>query len=188
MSGTFADRGRALENAFFAKKDKELLEALRSNLQSCQSVRDELAAVSGISDIAVLDQLAEQNVEAATLAAVVLIPLVEVAWVDYVMDKREKAAVLDGVKSTGLDESHACFALLKSWVDEKPGPELMENWRTYVSELKPLLNSSAMEKIRSSIVQRAREVALAAGGILGLGNRIAAAEQALLDDIESALR
>jgi hypothetical protein len=166
MSGTFADRGRALEDAFFAKKDKELLEALRSNLQSCQSVRDELAA----------------------LAAVVLIPLVEVAWVDYVMDKREKAAVLDGAKSTGLDESHACFALLKSWVDEKPGPELMENWRTYVSELKPLLNSSAMEKIRSSIVQRAREVALAAGGILGLGNRIAAAEQALLDDIESALR
>jgi hypothetical protein len=188
MSGTLGDRGRALENAFFAKRDQQLLEALRSSLESCQSVRDELAAVSGISDAALLDQLAENGVEAATLAAVVLTPLVEVAWVDYVMDKREKAAILDGAISTGLSESHPCFELLKSWVEVKPGPELLDNWRKFVGELKSMLNDSSMEKLRHAIMHRTREVALAAGGILGMGNRVTAAEQAVLDEIESVLR
>jgi hypothetical protein len=184
MSGTFGDRGRALEDAFFAQKDRQLLEALRSQLEGCESAGDKLQTVSGISDTSVLDQLVSHGIQPETLAAVVLIPLVEVAWADYVMDDREKTAILEGAKSFGMKEEDATYKLLSSWIDNKPGAALMDSWRQFVAELKPMVSATAIEKIAGSTIRRAREVALAAGGILGLGNKISKAEQAVLDEVE----
>lgn len=188
MSETFGDRGRALEDAFFAKRDQQLLEALRSSLENCESAADKLRAVSGISDKAVLDQLVEHGMTPETFAAVILIPLVEVAWADYVMDAREKKAILEGAKSTGLKEDDPIYQLLASWVEEKPEAALMEKWRVYATELKAMVGATAMSKISHTILHRSREVALAAGGILGLGNRISKAEQAVLDEVEKVLK
>lgn len=188
MSGTFGDRGRALEDAFFAKKDQQLLEALRSQLDNCESAADKLQAVSGITDAAILEQLASHGMTPETLAAVVLIPLVQVAWADYVMDDREKKAILDGAKATGLQESDPIYTLLASWIDHKPEATLMETWRHYAIELKAMVSASVMAKISHTIIHRSREVALAAGGILGLGNKISKAEQVVLDEIETLLK
>jgi len=157
-------------------------------LDNCESAADKLQAVSGIKDAAVLKQLTDHGITAETLAAVMLIPLVEVAWADYVMDDREKKAILDGAKSSGMDESCSTYALLASWIEEKPAAALMDTWRKYATELKAIVSASAMARISESIIGRSREVALAAGGILGLGNKISKAEQVILDEIETLLK
>lgn len=164
------------------------MEALRSHLDTCESAADKLQAVSGISDAAVLEQLTSHGITPETLAAVILIPLVEVAWADYVMDDKEKKAILDGAKATGLKESDPIYTLLASWIEQKPEASVMETWRHYASELKAIVTAGAMEKISHTILHRSREVALAAGGILGLGSKISKAEHAVLDEIESLLK
>ena len=56
MTEFLKDRERALEDSFFAKRDKELLAKLQQNLQ-----KEQLGNASGISDDSVLDSLLAAN-------------------------------------------------------------------------------------------------------------------------------
>ena len=72
------DRGKALEEMFFAQES----EKLRKTLQEKEEVRNKketLSATSGITDDAVLEQLVALDIRSDTLAALSLVPLVEVA-------------------------------------------------------------------------------------------------------------
>ena len=56
MSKEFlGDRRAALEEAFFAKKDRELLQRLRE-LDQARQTKEGLSAASGITDESVLEQ------------------------------------------------------------------------------------------------------------------------------------
>jgi hypothetical protein len=48
------------------------------------------------------------------------------------------------------------------------------------------LESQEIEKVRHELLDRARTVAEAAGGFLGFGEKISAAERSVLDDLRQA--
>src|SRR4051812_10983509 len=84
---TLEERGRALENQFYDKENKDKLSALKGKLDSQRS-KDDLRKVSGMSDEAVLDRLVGLGLRANTIAALSLVPLIQVAWADgQVQDK-----------------------------------------------------------------------------------------------------
>ena len=70
------------------------------------------------------------------------------------------------------------------WLAKKPSRELVTAWKQYVSALLPNLNDNAKQSLKSEILGRAKSVAEAAGGFLGLTARISDAEQRVLDDLE----
>lgn len=178
------NRRRALEESFFARQNNELLEQLRADKVAAEQLQ-QLAAVSGIDDAATLQQLVDADIQPETFAAVSLIPIVQVAWSDGSLDEKERGAVLTAATEQGLTESSAANQLLQDWLVNRPGPDLLEAWKDYIRALSETLEASTLDNLKTQIISRAQSVAEASGGILGLG-KIAASEQAVLDDLNTA--
>jgi hypothetical protein len=162
-------RGKALENAFFGERDKELLQKLKSELEGKHD-REALSAVSGIDDEKVLDLLLGVGVTPESLAAVSLIPLVAVAWCDASMESTEKEAILNAAGAAGIDKSSASYELLGSWLTERPSSDLLDAWKAYIGVLQVNLDKTAFSQLKASVVNRAENVAESAGGFFGLGS------------------
>lgn len=186
MSGGVVENlGRTLENAFFARQDEEALERLRAAARQ-KSQREALSAASGITDAAVLDHLIELNIEPRTVAALSLVPLVLVAWADGSLDARERAAVLDAAHEAGLDRQAEAAALLEGWLASPPGRPIAAAWHEYVCALAAAATPAARGALQRETLGRARRVAEAAGGFLGLGKRVSDAEAKVLAELERA--
>ena len=183
MSEDFlSERRKALEDSFFHKKDAELVRQLQQTVIT-EMKRKELAAVSGITDVALLDRLIRLNLAADTVAALTLVPLVRVAWADGKLDEAERAAILKAAANAGFEKGSAGFACLTAWLDEMPGSQLTAAWSDYVKALAPTLSEDDRQALRDGIVGQARIVAEAAGGFLGLGNKVSETEQAEINRI-----
>jgi len=179
------ERKRALEEAFFAKENKTLLQRLRQ-ADAAKSRKAALAAASGITDEAVLDRLAALDLGSDTLTALSLVPLVMVAWADGSLDDKERQAVLSAAAEAGLDRQGAAHQLFDRWLREPPPRELLAAWTDYTRAISATLDAAARAALRSELLGRARRVAEAAGGFLGVGRKVSASEEAVLTRLESA--
>lgn len=160
------DRGKALEEMFFAKESEKLRKALQEKGEAKNKI-EALSAMSGITNDAVLEQLVALDIRSETLAALSLVPLVEVAWADGNVDVSERSAILSAAEDSGIsDES---LALLDGWLVTQPGSEVLSAWKDYVSALTSKMDTSAKDNIEQELLGRARTVAESAGGFLGIG-------------------
>lgn len=186
MSGgdVWAEREKALEKAFFLKRDQELLTKLRDQMAATEK-KAGLRSVSGITDDAVLDHLVSADIGAETVAALALVPLVAVAWADNKIDDAERKAILSASESEGIAPGTVCYNLLQDWLSEEPEASVVAAWKDYVGAIAHKLGPGAQEAFKSDVLGRATKVARAAGGVLGLSS-ISANEQRVLDDLESA--
>ncbi len=166
MSEAFlGERRKSLEEAFFAKQQAELLQKLQQE-QHAQTRREALRAASGIKDEAVLDQLADLDIQSETVAAVALVPLVAVAWADNSLDDKERSAILSGAQQSGLEAGHPSYQLLEGWLVDPPEPALVDTWKHYIGALLPTLSSASGQALKQDVLGRARAVAEASGGFL----------------------
>jgi len=171
MKDVLDERRKALENVFFEKYNRELLEQLRERKQH-ELDRDRLARVCGIRDEAFLDTLLDQHVQAESLAALVLVPLVIVAWSDREMSGEEARVILEAAHELGIEDGTPAIKLLNYWLVHPPTSKLVDAWTAYASELCGCLALGDREKFGNKLLHWAREVARAAGGVLGLGPKI----------------
>ncbi len=178
------DRRKALEEAFFAKQDAKLRQELAEK-EGLQARKAALAEVSGIGDDAVLERLIAMDIRPDTLAALTLVPLIEVAWADGNIDDNEQAAILQAASTTGLDKGSPSAQLLEAWLKQPPTPDVRRAWKDYVSALLATLDADAKSAFKDDILGRARSVAEAAGGFLGLGSKVSKSEQAVLEELEA---
>lgn len=187
--GSFSGRRRDLEEKFFLERDMELLRALREKTAS-EKRKEALAEASGITDDDLLDQLIELDVSAQTVAALFLVPLIAVAWADGSVDPSERRAVLEAAQQKGIRKNHPGYQLLEGWLRQKPDVELVSVWKGYAAALSQTLGEAAKDALKHALKEdllgRARAVAQAAGGLLGLGNKVSKSEQAVLDELEQA--
>jgi len=171
--------------AFFFEQDQRLLEAFRQRTEK-MTRRAQLAQVSGIQDEAVLDRLIELDVGPETLAAMAVVPLVYVAWADGQVQAKEREAIIAAAQAAGIQAQDGRYPLLEHWLRRKPGAELIDAWKHYVQGLCKRLDQHGIEQIKHDLLDLAGKVAQAAGGFLGLGNKISPAERARLDELQQA--
>lgn len=183
---TLQDRERALENQFYEKENQDKLSAMKRKLDTQRS-RDELRKASGMTDEAVLDQLVALGLRGNTIAALSLVPLIQVAWADGEIQDNERTAILQGAHGKGLEQGSDGYQLLQSWLDRRPGDELFAAWEAYIKALASQLNDEQNRLLRNQIVGFAKLVATAAGGILGFG-KVSASEEKVLQRIEAAFQ
>jgi hypothetical protein len=181
------DRQHALEGAFY-REDTETYRAQLELRREEEDALEDLASASGISDEAVLRRLAGLGIRADTLAALTLIPLIEAAWADGKMDAKEREAVLSGAESTGISKESPSYGLLRIWIEDQPAPDLVDAWSEFIGTLRREFSDEQADHLRCNILGRAREVAEAAGGFLGLGPKISKEERAVLERLERAFR
>jgi uncharacterized tellurite resistance protein B-like protein len=184
-SDVFAKRRQAFESVFFAQQDRKLIEKVRVLLEK-EHPRDTLKKFTGIQDEKVIDTLVALHVNHDTLAAFALYPLVEVAWADGKVDEREREAFFAAAAEVGIQEGTPGHEALRQFLKETPREEARKAWFTWASELKKQLDPEERRKVREALLKRARTVAEASGGFLGLGKRITEGEQRVLDRIGEA--
>jgi hypothetical protein len=175
-----------LEAAFFADRHGELLEELRRKTEDGER-RRMLGAVVKIKDQAFLNRLAAIGFSPETALAITLIPLIVVAWADGKMDDREREAILQAARERGVAAERIGLQLLKDGLARQPDPKLFASWKAYVGRLWSYFTADERWQMRSNCLESVREVAEAAGGILGLTSKISAEERRVIEEIEKLL-
>jgi len=177
---------RALEDAFFARENARLLTDLRAEARKTER-RQAMREVINIQDEVLVDRLLELGLGPETVLAVTLVPLAVVAWADGSLQPQEREAILKAASDKGLQPGSLAWQMLESWLSRRPGPKLVETWKRYVQTVWPSLTAKQQDEIRAIGLERARHIAEAAGGFLGLTSRISVSEQAALDDMAKLL-
>lgn len=182
----FSTDARALEEAFFAKENAQLLQRLKEKAAREEQREALRSAIKGADD-ELVDHLLGLGIGAETALAVLLAPLAVVAWADGAIDARERQAILEAADERGLRTGTPGREMLESWLERKPGPDLVAAWKRYMRAMCSDLSVHERSELGENVLGLARGVAEAAGGFLGLTSRISPAERAVLDDLERAL-
>ena len=186
MKDALNTRGMALENEFFEKQNKHLIEELKAMRERDES-RAELARACGVQDEALLDLLLKSGVNVETLPALVLVPLVAVAWASRKVERGERYAVLEAAADYGIVEGTPGYALLEKWLKVRPAENLVIAWEEYVGLLTEVMDPADRKDFTHSVLRRAEDVANAAGGVLGIGPKTSREEREVLDRLTKAL-
>lgn len=177
-------RGQSLEEEFFRQQDAKLVEKLRE-LKRIESTRELLSRATGITNKERLDKLMELQIGSETAAVLTVLPLVEIAWADGQIDAKERAHLMEHAKSKGFVAGTSEHALLETWLQKRPEPRLFVAWLHMIHGLCEDLNATEAAHLKGLVMERARAMAGASGGILGIG-KVSASEAALLAKIEKA--
>ncbi len=172
------------EEQFFARRDAQLIEELKER-QRAEDARDSLASALAIDRSSVPDELIALGLDPGEIAALPLVPLVVVGWADGQLDDKERRAILAAAGQDGIDAESVAYQLLERWLEQQPSGTLVAAWRSYVSALCESLAPEARQELQRDVVERARRIAEAAGGLLGRG-KVSGQEERALQDIEGA--
>jgi len=178
-------RGRALENLFFDNLDQQLVAKLRDS-SAKEEAQDNLMAATGISDPELASDLVELGIGTSTMSAFSLFPLVWVAWCDKTMTESEKAAIIKAAGENNITEGSPAMELLQSWLKSNPCDNIKGAWMDYAAELKNIAAPETVERVRQTVINRAKQVSSSAGGFLGLTSSCSEIERKTLEQIEKA--
>jgi hypothetical protein len=173
----------SLEDQFFLKEDRELINRLKI-LQEMKVNKETLAKVSGIKNDTVLNKLVELDIKAETLASLSIIPLIEIAWVDGVVDAKEKEVIIRslGILSDSLIDL-IDFDIVKCWLEHRPSQELKDSWIHYIQGLREIMDADTFGKFKNEIMNHATAVAEASGGYFNMGT-VSKKEKELLKELD----
>ncbi len=146
-----------------------------------RSISDGLA----LGNVELQASLASLGIHEETQRALGLIPMVEVAWADGRLAPEERAAILQAADSFGLERGSESHSLLSSWLAAAPDPEIFKVWRDYVELLIPRLSVEGQLSLKGHVVERARVVARAAGGVAGV-RKVSIREKTVMLELEAA--
>jgi hypothetical protein len=118
----------------------------------------------------------------ATVAALVLVPAVFVAWADGSVTPQERQAVMSAALQRGLENQPLAMKMIDAWLHSHPSQSLWKLWKEYAAAFRQTVPETVAEKLTSEIVRLCKSVAEASGGTLGFG-KVSKAEQEILDEI-----
>ena len=177
--------GQKLIDALFHEQDQELARQFHDRIEKLNR-RQQLAKACGVDDETLLDHLIALDLQPEAVAAIAAIPLVVVAWADRTVQEAERKAIFAAAEASGITSQDGRYPILEYWLSKRPKPELLDAWKHYIAALCRQLNQTEIEQLKHDMLQRARRVAEATGGILGYGNKISANEQKVLESLEEA--
>ena len=184
----FAERGRALEDEHFRKKDRELIEKMRRAAAANQA-RDEMSRQSGITDPEVLGELQELGFTADTVIVLPLIPVLELAWAEGGITPAERQILVSLARSRGIVEGSAADRLLQAWMASRPAPDVFAKATRLIAALLDSGSAVAKGLTADQLVSYCEQIASASGGLLGLPIRaISMEERNLLTRIAGDLK
>ncbi len=151
-------RARALEDAFFAKQERELVDAFRDQQEEEREVAT-LLENCGIREAATARALVAGGIRAETLPALILTPLVAVAWADGELDDFEREALVQKALEQRLAPSTDAWALLQSWLAHRPPEQLFDAWVGYARELALAMPAEARAEFAREVLDMAGAIA-----------------------------
>lgn len=185
---SLAERGRALEDEYFRKRDRELIEKMRQAAATDQA-RAELGQKTGVHDPAVLDELQNLGFTPETVILLPLVPLFEIAWAEGGITQAERDLIVKLARHRGVTEHSVADRQMTEWLTTRPSPAVFAR----AGRLTAALLESGSDQVTSGltaddVVAYCEKIAAASGGIFGLRlGSISPDEKSLLSRIASEL-
>jgi PAS domain-containing protein len=191
MSDIFKDRERGFEADHFLKQDAKLLAKLRERA-ALSEVAQALAEKLKVDNAELLRHIVELGITRDTGAAVLLAPLVQVAWAEGQVTEAERNMVLSLAASRGIAPGSPAYAQLEAWLKKRPSDELFATALEAMKDGLAVLTEAERDERIKYIAEAAHKVAEASGGglfkLLGLATGVSHNETAVLDAIIRQLR
>jgi hypothetical protein len=179
-------RGRTLEDEYFWKKDRELVEKLRQ-AGAIERARLDMSAKTGIDDPEMLRELQALGFTPETVLLLPLVPLVQMAWADGGVVPAESALIVKLARSRGITEGSAADRLLSEWLTRQPEPKVFTSATRLIRGMLDAQPSDHPDLTADDLVRYSESIADASGGVFGI-RRISAEERALLATIADGLK
>ena len=164
----FKERGRALEEEYFHRKERELIAKMRERAVA-ESERQRIGATTGVADAQLLQDLQELGYTAETISLLHLVPLVQMAWAEGSVSMRERDLIIEAARARGVESGSAADQQLAGWLAKRPSEELFTTTLRAIRamlESRPDAERQAGEK---DLLSYLTSIATASGGVLGFG-------------------
>ena len=183
---SLAERGRALEEEYFRRRDRELIEKMRQ-VADAEGARAELGRQTGVQDAALLKELQELGFTPDTVILLPVMPVLEMGWAEGEITASERSLIVKFARSRGIDEHSAADQQLTEWIARRPDGAVFAGARRLIAAV---LSSGAPQAggplTGADLVAYCEQVAAASGGLLGLRmGSVSQEEKALLTRIAS---
>jgi hypothetical protein len=147
-----------LAREFMGDGEPHLLDRLRMGREGSFDA-ETLARICGVKPGPALDLLARYESCPESLAALMLVPVVLVAWADRRVRMNERGAILDAAESCGIRRGTPAFNVLGRWLHTRPSRALLDAWIAYVAALCSEFDTGDRQSLAERILQPAREIA-----------------------------
>lgn len=182
---TYGDR-RSLEEEYFRKEERELIEKMRRRAAS-ETERRRLGEHTGIADEEVLQDLQALGYTPETVMLLHLVPLVQMAWAEGSVSDRERALILEAARSRGIEPGSAAHRQLEGWLGHRPAAELFEKTLRAIAAILASRPEAEREASRKDLLSYCTAIASASGGVLGF-RAVTDEERQLLERIGRELQ
>jgi hypothetical protein len=180
------ERGRSLEEDYFRKKDRELIEKMRQAALA-EEDRQQMAKRSGLDDPALLQDLKDLGFTPETVSLLPLVPVLRMAWAEGGITGAERDLLVRLARSRGIAEASDADRQLAAWMTRQPDEAVFARAGRLI---RAMLDSQAPETSDLSaddLVEYCERIASASGGVFGIG-RVSGEERKLLSSIAKDLK
>jgi hypothetical protein len=179
------DREYSLEEEYFRRKDRELIEKMRA-AAAAEAARKELGKSSGVHDPELLKELDELGFTPDTIVLLPVIPLVQVAWAEGGISDAERHLLIKLARARGIAEGSAADRQLAEWLTHRPADRVFVNAGRLI---RAVMTTPGHENVKADdLVKQAEAIAAASGGVLGIIGRISAEERAIITNLAAELK
>jgi hypothetical protein len=182
-------RGRAIEEAYFRRKDRELLEKFHQAAVARRTER-ELGAVTGIDDPSILHEMAELGFTPDTVVLLPLVPVLQVAWAEAGVSEIQQHLLVKLARARGIVEHSPADVQLAKWLTTRPDDAVFEGGTRLIRALLEAHPAGQLQVDPDDLVQHCEHVAKATDSLLGfLSMRlISPEEREILTHISAELK
>jgi hypothetical protein len=180
------ERGRNLEEDYFRKRDRDLLEKMRQ-ASAAEEARRELSARTGLQDPELLKELDALGFTPETVPLLVFVPLVQMAWAEGGVSDAERALIVRLARARAIEEGSAADRQLATWLASAPAPSVVAGAQRLIRAMLDTGAGAVATMSVEELVKHLEEIAAASGGLFGL-KRVSSEERALLDTLARDLR
>ena len=164
----FKERGRALEEEYFHRKERELIAQMRAKA-AADAAQQELGARTGVADASILSSLHELGYTADTISLLHVVPLVQMTWADGNVSMRERDLIIEAARARGIESGSAADQMLAGWLAKRPSDELFNTTLRAIGAMLESRPENEREASRKDLVSYLSSIASASGGVLGWG-------------------
>jgi hypothetical protein len=183
---SLGDRGRSLEDDYFRRKDRELLDRAREQ-EALAASRRELAESLGVDEDATIAALASLGFGATTAPLLEIVPAVQVGWADGSLPAAERAEIERLLAQPSRQAAaQAGSRMVNEWLARPLGADVSRLATEALRLRAARLDGEARTSFVRRIVEDCNAVAGASGGVFGVGAR-SSAEADRIREIAAAL-
>ena len=178
------ERGRSLEDDYFKKKDRELVEKIQQ-AAAAEQARNEVGRAAGLQDPALAQELLDLGFTPETVSLLPLVPILQVAWAEGGVTDAERDLIVKFARTRGIPPASPADRQLMSWMIDRPSEAVFARAGRLIRAM--LDAGAATDFDEDDLVEYCESIASASGGVFGIG-KISGEEKKLLAGIASDLK